>query len=365
MIAKLKPDSIAIVLPRGTSFGPSRATSIDLCVHDFVRHSRYAHCATIHSTAIENPFPGFDLRGDRGGAGGQLGKAVRMARRIRKEGAALTVVHQHLPSAFVLSKLLDHPVLLHAHNFQKAMSPSIHRWLRRWRYSGLAGIVFVSEECRGDFQKNWPDLKIPSFVVHNGLDLSLWAPNSQKSAQILVVARAAPEKGVLEAALAIQRVLPELPGWTSLFILSEVERHPAYHEQIREIAAASNGAITILTNQTHETVKQATEGSEIALVLSKWAEPFGRTAIEAHAGGAALISSGRGGLHEVSADAALYVDPDDGDQVAAAILELATQDTLRRALADRGRARVSAHFDIRQVSATLDDVYQLLMPENS
>ena len=361
MSAHLKSDSIAIVLPRGTSFGPSRATSIDLCVHDFVRHSRYADRLTIHSTAIENSFPGFDLRGDHGGAGGQIGKAVRIARRIRNEGASLTVVHQHLPSAFVLSKLLAHPVLLHAHNFQKAMRPSIHRWMRRWRYSGLAGIIFVSEECRSDFQKKWPDLKIPSFVVHNRLDLSLWAPAPQKSRQILVVARAAPEKGVLDAALAIQRALPGLPGWTSLFILSEVERHPAYHEQIREIASASNGAITIVTNQTHQAVKEATEASEIALVLSKWAEPFGRTAIEAHAGGAALISSGRGGLHEVSADAALYVDPQDCDQVAATILKLATQDALRHTLADRGRARVSKYFEIRQVSATLDDVYQLYL----
>ncbi len=361
MSAQLNPDSIAIVLPRGTSFGPSRATSIDLCVHDFVRHSRNADRTTIHSTAIENPFSGFELRADRGGAGGQVGKAVRMARRIRKEGAALTVVHQHLPSAYILSKLLDHPVLLHAHNFQKAMRPSIHRWFRRLRYSGLAGIVFVSEECRSDFHRNWPDLKIPSFVVHNGLDLSLWAPAPQKSRQILVVARAAPEKGVLEATLAVQRALSGLPEWTSLFILSEVERHPAYHEQIRAIAGESNGAITILTNQTHQFVQQATERSEIALVLSKWAEPFGRTAIEALAGGAALVSSGRGSLHEVSADAALYVDPEDCDQVAATIHTLATQDALRRAVADRGRARVSTHFEIRQVSATLDDVYKLYL----
>ena len=33
---------LALVLPRGTSFGPVRATSIDLCIHDVVLNSRYA-----------------------------------------------------------------------------------------------------------------------------------------------------------------------------------------------------------------------------------------------------------------------------------------------------------------------------------
>ena len=357
MNIQLTPGNIAIVLPRGTSFGPLRATSIDLCVHDFVSHSRFAKHTAIHSGAVEIPFSGFDLRFDGGGPANQMGKAVRIASRIRNEGATLTVVHQHLPSAFVLSKLLHHPVLLHAHNFQKAMPPSINRWLRRWRYSGLAGIIFVSEECRSDFQRNWPDLKIPTFVVHNGLDLSRWTPAPQKRKRIFVVARAAPEKGVLEAAEAVQKTLPHLPGWTSLFVLSEVDRHPTYYAQIQRIAEASGGSITLLANQPHQRVKEIMEDSEIALVPSKWAEPFGRTAIEAHAGGAALISSGRGGLREVSADAALYVDPEDSDSLIATMQKLARDDALRRGLADLGRARVSKLFEIKNISSKLDDVY--------
>jgi glycosyltransferase involved in cell wall biosynthesis len=357
MLDPYKGYPLAVVLPRGTSFGPVGATSIDLCVHDFVLNSRYVGATRIHCSAVVDPFVGFEMRFDECGNGGQVWKALRFVRRIKEEGASLTVVHQHLPTAFFLSKFLPHPVLLHAHNFQKDVTPPLSRMLRRWRYSGLAGIIFVSEECRRDFLFNWPEIEVPTFVVHNGLDLSLWSPAQQRRKEILVVGRAAPEKGVLEAVKAIRMILPQLPGWTARFILSEPDRHPDYFADVRRIVDDSNGAIALITNQPHHVVKKATEEAEIALVLSKWREPFGRTAIEAHAGGAALISSGRGGLREVSADTSLYADPDDECAVAAALMKLGSDDSFRRSLAAAAQERALQKFEIRKVSATLDDVY--------
>ena len=365
MTLQQNKDKLAVVLPRGTSFGPKSATSIDLCVHDFVTHSQYAGSTKIHATRVEQPFPGFDLCFDAGGWGGQMGKAFRIGRRIRSDGAALTVVHQHLPSAFILSKTLPHPVLLHAHNFHKGMAPSLRRFLRHWRYSTLAGLIFVSEVCRNDFQKKWPDVTVPTFVVHNGLDLAFWNPAPEKRKRILVVARSAPEKGVLEAAQALHAILPRLPGWTALMILSEVGRYPTYYAQVQELVNASNGAIEIVTSQPHQFVRKATEESEIALVPSKWDEPFGRTAIEAHAGGAALISSGSGGLREVSGDCCLYIDPDDSGAIAATIFKLASDDSFRHSLAARGRERVSTHYDIRKVCSKLDEVYHQYLHSRS
>ena len=364
MSRSLSSSPLAIVLPRGTSFGPARATSIDLCVHDFVLHSRYAGATRVHCAVVAEPYAGFQMRFDEGGKGGQALKALRFARRIRAEGAELTVVHQHLPTAFLLSKLLPHPVLLHTHNFQKSMAPSLGRLLRRWRYSGLAGIIFVSEECRSDFRTNWPEVAIPTFVAHNGLDMSLWTPTRIRRKQILVAGRAAPEKGVLEAAKALRVVLPQLPGWKALFMLTEVDRHPAYYAELLGVVDACNGAIEIVTNQTHQAVKTATEEAEIALVLSKWREPFGRTAIEAHAGGAALISSGSGGLREVSADTCLYVDPDDEGALIQSILKLGLDDAFRRNLAAAAHERTLQNFEIRRVSAALDDVYDQYWPRS-
>ena len=147
-------------------------------------------------------------------------------------------------------------------------------------------------------------------------------------------------------------------------MLTEVDRHPAYYAELLGVVEACNGAIEIVTNQTHQVVKTATEEAEIALVLSKWREPFGRTAIEAHAGGAALISSGSGGLREVSADTCLYVDPDDEGALIQSILKLGLDDAFRRNLAAAAHERTLQNFEIRRVSAALDDVYDQYWPRS-
>src|SRR5690606_30964677 len=49
---------IAVVMPRGMSFGPERASSIDLCAHDFITHSRYRASTTVHADEVARPYAG-------------------------------------------------------------------------------------------------------------------------------------------------------------------------------------------------------------------------------------------------------------------------------------------------------------------
>jgi len=92
--------------------------------------------------------------------------------------------------------------------------------------------------------------------------------------------------------------------------------------------------------------------ASVVVVPSLWPEPFGLTALEAMASGAALIASPRGGLREVAGDAALYIDPDEPGSIADAILQLARDPARRAALAEAGRARAQA-FDVRHATARL------------
>jgi len=66
--------------------------------------------------------------------------------------------------------------------------------------------------------------------------------------------------------------------------------------------------VTVLRSAPLPEVRQQMKSAAIALTPSLWAEPFGLTAVEAHAAGAALISSGRGGLREASGPYAVYLD---------------------------------------------------------
>jgi glycosyltransferase involved in cell wall biosynthesis len=89
----------------------------------------------------------------------------------------------------------------------------------------------------------------------------------------------------------------------------------------------------------HAEVLVAMARASIVVVPSRWAEPFGLTALEALASGAALVCSGRGGLPEVAGDAAVYADPDAPGELEAAIVALASDPARRARLAQEGLAR--------------------------
>ena len=94
----------------------------------------------------------------------------------------------------------------------------------------------------------------------------------------------------------------------------------------------------------------------IAVVPSRVAEALGLTALEAHAAGAALISSGRGGLREASGPHAIYVDPPEADGLAAAMQHLVRHDAERADMAREAQAFVAQTHAPALRAAELDDL---------
>jgi O-antigen biosynthesis alpha-1,2-mannosyltransferase len=88
-------------------------------------------------------------------------------------------------------------------------------------------------------------------------------------------------------------------------------------------------------------------------------EGFGMPVLEAMANSVAVITSQRSALPEVAGDAALLVNPEDTEQIAAALLRLASDETLRRDLARRGRQR-ALEFSWESALAKTWDVYREL-----
>ena len=113
-------------------------------------------------------------------------------------------------------------------------------------------------------------------------------------------------------------------------------------EALRAAAEDFNGRIRVDANVPYAEVKTAWERAAVGMVLTTGPEPFGRTALEALASGAALITSGRGGLAEICGPCAVTVDPGDADRLAAALGELLDAPERRAELARAGRERVEA-----------------------
>jgi glycosyltransferase involved in cell wall biosynthesis len=68
-------------------------------------------------------------------------------------------------------------------------------------------------------------------------------------------------------------------------------------------------------------------------------EGFGMPVLEAMANSVPVITSNRSALPEVAGDAALLVNPNDPEEIAAALTRLASDEALRADLARRGRER--------------------------
>ena len=83
-------------------------------------------------------------------------------------------------------------------------------------------------------------------------------------------------------------------------------------------------------------------------------EPFGLAALEAGLAGCALVLGDIRSLREVWGDAALYVDPQDDDALAAALLLLIDEPELRDDLAARARAHARTYTPKRMASAYAD-----------
>jgi len=368
-----RPPKILQVMPPGKHFGPQSATSIDLDTRDFVLFSRYRDTTVVVADEVDPAFDSLDIsyfpRCSRDRKNTAVAHIARVASNFE---ADVIVVQQRLHlAAKVAQAVPDRRVILHTHNFQKnfdthsLLARPLRRSFRRRRYQTLHGIIHVSQACALAFAHQWPELQIPTGVISNGLDFAEWHPHPEPAREVLCVARFTPEKGVLEAAMALARVLREFPGWHARFILSEVHRHPRYWCEFNRAISGLGSRISVETDRPFAEVKQACERAAVALVPSKWVEPFGRTALEAHAGSAALISSGSGGLSEISGETALMLPEVSCDAIEASLTSLLRDDTLRARLAQAGALRARQLYDIRNQAAAMDQFLEWIASPNA
>jgi len=346
------------VLPRGMRYGRAAATSIDLYVSEMATHSRFR--VEVVAECDGPPLPAAAVHALPRFA---FAETWRRARRIAALAHALSpsvvLVQQHLPSAAALRAGVSAPIILQKHNFLRVsrsagwLSCASH-WRRARQMNALAGLTFVSRAVLAQFEQDWPDVTIPRRVVANGFDAAVWRPQPARERTVLVVGRATPEKGLLEAARALAAILPRHPDWTATFVVSEPDRFPDYFAALGAALAPLGPQARLLVGRPFEAVKALNERAAIALAPSVWREPFGRTCLEAHAGGAAVVSSGTGGLREISGEAALFLAAVEPARIAAAAEALIADEPLRRRLAAEGRARVERLFDVRRVAADLD-----------
>lgn len=354
---------VCIAIPAKTDFSVERATSIDLYVHDHALASQCRLNTIVVADAHGSPLPNVafhNLDGKRG-----LRRLRTIVDVISTRCPSILVVHQNVMYASALAHLVDDiPVVFVQHRLIHAKR-GLASHAVRGAYKNMTHIVCASDAARRRLGDAMPELAAQLTAVPSGLSMQDWTPAADRLRQILVVGRCLRQKGILQAARAVHHALQQLDDWSASFILSVPTKHRAYVNDVIDTISAMGPRATLTINAAHAVVKRANEQAAIALVPSLGDENFARTALEAHAGGAALISSGRGALKEVSGDCACYVNPEHAGALTRSIVALATDAERRDQLASEGTRRVRALFDIHRVGRTMDDLLNGLTSERT
>src|SRR3984885_14648956 len=358
---------IAYVMLRNAHFGPRLAASVELCVRDLIVHSRYARTTLVVCPPVGDPFDGVEIATiPDPGISGNLGKAWGVAQLLRRRGVDLAIVENHLPAAAFIALTSGARVILHTHAYVKAPSSTLDGAFRGQEMRALSGFAFVSEYALGQFRADFPGQRAAQRAVPNGLDMQAWSATKPKDRSILCVGRALKHKGHIEAMGAITRALSSRPDWSARFMVSDpaaADLEPETVNALRDAAKPFVGRIRVDSNVPYAEVKAAWERAEVGMVLTTGPEPFGRTALEAMASGAALITSGRGGLAEICGPCAVTVEPSDANGIAATLGQLLDAPDRRAQLASAGRKRVEALFDIRSIARQMDEFIEACLGE--
>ena len=349
---------VAVVLPPREGFGPNRSGAIGLLARRLTGTPGFR--TVIFGGPQDGPvFPAVDFRGVaptiwRPGST-NIRYSVSVASSLRRLKPALVEVHNRPEIALALaSRLPDIPVTLILNNDPQGMRQSTTPNERASLLNKLALVLTSSAWLRNRLLDGVASPHRLPVVLPNCLDLNELPPPRPREHGILFAGRIVADKGPDAFVTACATVLPHLTGWRAEMIGADRFRvdspETAFVLNIR--AAAENAGVRMVGYRDHPDVLDAMARAAIVVVPSRWPEPFGLVALEAMASGAALICAPRGGLPEVAGDVALYANPDQPAEIAAALLALGEDEPRRAAMAQAGRARARL-FDLPVIADQL------------
>ncbi len=214
-------------------------------------------------------------------------------------------------------------------------------------------LIAVSHDTAGDINAFFGIPQDQINVIHNGIDHERFRPADRDADRAEMARRCGLEKPYL---LYVSRL--EHPAKNHVRLIEAFEKFKVesgsdwelalgggdWHgaDVIREAAASScvAGSIRMLGFVPDDDLPALYRAAE-GMVYPSLFEGFGLPPVEAMACGTPVISSTRGALKEVVADAALVVDPESPDDIATAITRLATEDGLANALHKKGLANAA------------------------
>ncbi len=286
---------ISILLPYKENFSPIYPGAVSLFVNDTTKISKYKNDIRVYGntnykkifklkyTNIQLTKKLFQSQSKK-----YVDEYVKLEKKINSN---LIEIHNRPNYLVYLKQKLDRRTYtLYFHNDPLTMTGSKSIADRRFLLDNCYKIMFNSNWSKKRFLQGMPNKFVNSdklLVVYQSAykgKVNL----SKKQKYITFVGKLNRSKGYDIFGNAIKKILTKFPDWKA-FVVGD--------EQRDEINIEHKNLIK-LGFLNHKKVLELYKKTSIAVVCSRWEEPFGRTSLEASSNGCAVVISNKGGLPE-------------------------------------------------------------------
>ena len=324
---------IATILPYKENYSADKASAASLWVAEFYRKSKFKKSNFIYGHTkskkfLTNNYININLKNTKSKLKSTTNEyANKLIKELNNKNFSIVEIHNRPQLLSKISNKVKSRFIFYFHNDPISMKGSKTRKERLNILKSVEKLVFVSDWVRERFFVDIDQkLKTKTEIVYPSVNKQSIV-NKQKN--IIFVGRLNHSKGYDLFKDAIIRILDEFPKWNAYSIGNE-DRRSIYinHPRHKELGFIRHKETLKLLNR-----------SEIAVVPSRWEEPFGRTALEASSCGCATIISSRGGLKETT-DSAIILKKLDSYNIYLEIKKLIKKNKNRKKYQLKGRQNI-------------------------
>ena len=304
---KIKNLNIATVLPYKENYSLEKASAASLWVAEFNKNSKFKYNNIIYGFTksknyLTKNYVNIPLKSIYSKFKSSTNEySQKLINQINSKNFDIVEIHNRPLILFNLVKNINARFIFYFHNDPLSMKGSKKVSERLLILKNTEKIIFVSEWVKRrffiDIDKK---LTTKAEVIYPSVNK---IQKIKKDKTITFVGRLNYSKGYDIFSKAIIKILDEFPQWKAISVGDE-DRRSIYinHPRHKELGFLNHKKTLNIFNK-----------SEIAVVPSRWQEPFGRTALEASSCGCATIISNRGGLIETTNNAIILKKIDEHD----------------------------------------------------
>ncbi len=286
---------ISVLLPYKENFSPLYPGAVSLFVKDTVNLSKYKRNIIVYgNTSLKKIFPikYFNISLSSFKFQSKSKQYVEKFMKIERDNPSDIIEIHNRPNYLsdIVKSLGKKNLVLYFHNDPLTMTGSKSINERKFLLKHCYKIIFNSNWSKKRFLEGMQNKFVNSgkllviFQSAKKLNINIRV----KKKQITFVGKLNKSKGYDIFGKAVIKILNKYPDWKANVAGDEQRDKIEFkHKNLRNFGFIS-----------HKKVLNVYKSTSIAVVCSRWEEPFGRTSLEASSAGCAVIISDRGGLPE-------------------------------------------------------------------